>query len=451
MFGSLVFWFIGFLEDHASLKNKQTNKLLRQIEDTLCIMSLDVSAIRRQFPFLQTAPAPIYLDSAAMAQVPDAVLHTMRQWEQSSRSNVHRGMHARAEESTIAYEAARSTVQKWINAKYSDEIIFTKSCTEAINLVARSFGEAHIQQGDVIVVSMLEHHSNIVPFLQLKERRGIDVLWIDIDENGMPNIHDLEKHLKTGRVKLVSITALSNVLGIVPDLPKIIAMAHAAGALVLLDAAQAIAHMPLDVQKLDCDFLAFSGHKLYGPTGIGVLYGKRNFLEKMPPFLGGGMMIREVHLEGFTPDDLPAKFEAGTPPIAEAVGLASAIHWLKQFSWNEIQVHEQELLRFAIDHLRLIPGLHLLGFSGKSQIINCKSQIVHGCLSFTLDGVHPHDLTEILGRQGIALRAGHHCCMPLHKRLGIPASTRISVGIYTTTEEIDACANAIEAAKRKMQ
>lgn len=428
-------------------------------------MPLDIAFIRRQFPFLRASPPPVYLDSAAMAQVPDAVLNAMTQWEHSSRANVHRGMHARAEESTIAYEAARSTVQQFLNAKHSDEIVFTKSCTEAINLVARSWGETHLQENDAIVLSMLEHHSNIVPWMQLKDRKGIDVLWMDIDENGMPRMEDLEKHLKTGRVKIVSVTALSNVLGVTPDLQKIIALAHEAGALVLLDAAQAIAHMPLDVQKLDCDFLAFSGHKLYGPTGIGVLYGKRKLLETMPPFLGGGMMIREVHTEGFTPADLPAKFEAGTPPIAEAVGLGTAMEWLVAgcrlqvansshassnqqrrtgILWDDIQPHEQSLLQHATCSLQQISGLHILGPTPDSQLLT------HGCVSFTLDSVHPHDLTEILGRRSIALRAGHHCCMPLHKRLGIPASTRLSVGVYTTKEEIDACVQAIVEAQRKL-
>lgn len=357
-------------------------------------------------------------------------------------------MHMRAEESTVAYEATRTTVQKCINAKYSDEIVFTKSCTEAINLVARSWGEMHLQEDDAVVVSMLEHHSNIVPWLQLKNRKGIDVFWMDLHEHGNPRIEDLEKHLKTGRVKLVAITALSNVLGIVPDLKKIIALAHDASALVLLDAAQAIAHMPIDVQALDCDFLAFSGHKLYGPTGIGVLYGKRQILESMPPFLGGGMMIREVHTEGFTPADLPAKFEAGTPPIAEAIGLRSAIEWITQYSWNDIQAHEQELLQSAIANLQSISGLHILGTSNEQTSKPANS--LGGCISFTFDGVHPHDLTEILGRQNIALRAGHHCCMPLHKRLGIPGSTRLSVGMYNTKEEIDACAKAIVEARKKL-
>ena len=414
---------------------------------------LALDAIRRQFPFLSTAPQPIYLDTAAMAQVPDVVLKKMQEWEQSSRSNVHRGMHARAEASTIAYESARSTVQRFINAKHADEIIFTKSCTEAINLVARSWGEANLQKGDAIVLSILEHHSNIVAWQQLKERKGIDILWVDIDDAGMLRYDQLEKHLKTGRVKLVAITALSNVLGVAPDLQKIISLAHKAGALVLLDAAQAIAHMPLDVQSLDCDFLAFSGHKLYAPTGIGVLYGKRKLLQSMPPFLGGGMMIRNVTMEGFTPADLPAKFEAGTPPIAQAVGLAAAMKWLEETvagcRFQEIQAHEESLLQYTIQHLEQIPGLHILGRTGNEQTSK-PANPVHGCLSFTLEDIHPHDLTEILGRKGIALRAGHHCCMPLHKRLGIPASTRLSVGIYTTKEEIDACAQAIVEAQKKL-
>ena len=417
-------------------------------------MTLDISAIRRQFPVLRRsigARPLVYLDSAATAQMPEAVCLAMARWNKEQKSNVHRGMHVLAEESTVAYEDARTAVQKFLNAAHGEEIIFTKSCTESINLVARSWGEAHLHEEDAVVLSILEHHSNIVPWQQLNDRKGADVLWMDIDENGVPRLDDLNKHLATGRVKLVAITALSNVLGIAPDLPKIIQAAHDAGALVLLDAAQAIAHMPIDVQKLDCDFLAFSGHKLYGPTGVGVLYGKREYLEKMPPFLGGGMMIRSVTLDGFTPADLPGKFEAGTPPISESIGLAAAIEWMKQYSWEDIQAHEQELLRFTIDNLRLIPGLQLLGPCGKSQIINRQSSIVHGCLSFTLDSIHPHDLTEILGRQGIALRAGHHCCMPLHTKLGINASTRLSVGIYNIKEEIDVCVQAIKDAQKKLQ
>ncbi len=409
-----------------------------------------MDAVRRQFPYLRAKPQPVYLDSAAMAQVPDAVLDAVNAWEQSSRSNVHRGMHERAEASTIAYESARSTVQTFINATHADEIIFTKSCTEAINLVARSWGEQNLHTGDAVVLSILEHHSNIVPWQQLQERKGIDILWVDMDDEGGLRYDQLETHLQSGRVKLVAITALSNVLGTAPDLPKIISLAHKTGALVSVDAAQAIAHMPIDVQELDCDFLAFSGHKLYAPTGVGVLYGKRELLQSMPPFLGGGMMIRNVTTEGFSPADLPAKFEAGTPPIAQAVGLAAAIDWLKQYSWKDIQTHEQEILQLTIDRLKSIPALHILGAAGNFQFSIFNFQFLHGCLSFTLSSVHPHDLTEILGRKGIALRAGHHCCMPLHKRLGIPASNRLSVGIYTTKEEIDACVKAILEAQKKL-
>lgn len=410
-------------------------------------MPLSISDVRRQFPFLEATPQPIYLDSAAMAQVPDAVLHAVQQWEHSLRSNVHRGMHDRAEASTIAYEAARSTVQKFLNAKHPDTIIFTKSCTEAINLVARSWGDAHLQQGDAVVLSILEHHSNIVPWLQLKERQGIDVLWVDIDDEGNLRYDQLEQHLHTGRVKLVAITALSNVLGCAPDTARIIDLAHQSGALVLLDAAQAIAHMPMDVQSIDCDFLAFSGHKLYAPTGVGVLYARKSILESMPPFLGGGMMIRNVTTEGFSPAELPATFEAGTPPIAQAIGLAAAMEWLNQYSWEAMQTHERNLLTQATTSLRQISGLQFLPQNSSFSIHHSP----FGCLSFTLEGVHPHDLTEILGRQGIALRAGHHCCMPLHKRLGIPASTRLSVGIYNTKEELELCAKAIDTARQRLR
>lgn len=408
-------------------------------------MPLDSEHIRRQFPFLQDAPSAVYLDSAAMAQVPGKVLEEMHAWERSSRSNVHRGMHQRAEVSTELYEQARNRVQHFIHATYSEEIIFTKGCTEGINLVARSWGEENVHAGDVIVLSILEHHSNIVPWQQLAARSGASIRWIDCDTAGNLQMSALQNLLKEGKVKLVAITAQSNVLGVRPDLPAIIAMAHEHGACVLVDAAQAVAHDRIDVQELSCDFLVFSGHKLYGPTGIGVLYGKRDILELMPPFLGGGMMIRNVTKDEYSPADLPARFEAGTPPIAAAIGLGTAIDWLSQYPWEDIQSHEQSLLQHAMHRLSSIKGLRILGSSNEqtSKRIND----VHGCLSFTLASVHPHDLTDILGKKGIALRAGHHCCMPLHKKLGIVASTRLSVGIYNTTEEIDRCAEVITEAK----
>jgi cysteine desulfurase/selenocysteine lyase len=403
---------------------------------------LDIAEIRRQFPILNRTIGGhplIYLDSAATTQKPKSVLDAMRDFYENHNGNVHRGMHILAEESTVAYENARKVVQQFLGAANTDEVIFTKNCTEAINLVARSLSKEW-RDGDAVVLSTLEHHSNIVPWQQLCERKGTEIFWVDIDDAGQMNLAELEKHLHKKSVKLVSITGLSNVLGVLTPLKEIIAKAHDAGALVLVDAAQLSAHAPIDVQKLDCDFLTFSGHKLYGPLGIGVLYGKREILKNMPPFLGGGMMIGEVHEDHFTPADPPARFEAGTPPIAEAVGLAAAIEWLGRYSWKDIQAHESTLLIHAAAELQKIPGLHLL------PILNSQFPILnspHSCLSFTIDDIHPHDLTDILGKKGICLRAGHHCAQPLHRRLGITASTRLSVGIYNTKQEISTCISAI--------
>ncbi len=399
-------------------------------------MPLNLPSIRRHFPLLSQkidGHPLIYLDSAATAQKPQAVLDAMARFYGEANANPHRGMHVLAERATVAYEDARKTVQAFLNATHTDEIVFTKNCTEAINLVARSWGHS-LKKGDAIVLSMLEHHANIVPWQQLKEEKDIEILWIDCDHAGQLNLNQMEEYLGRGHVKLVGVTAQSNVLGTCPPLPEIIRMAHAHGALVLVDAAQFVAHHKTDVRDLDCDFLAFSGHKLYGPTGIGVLYGKRDLLRGMPPFLGGGGMIAEVTTEGFVPADAPARFEAGTQPVTEAVGLAAAIDWLSQYSWEDIEAHERELLTAAFDQLSSVPGLKILGIP----------QSVSGCLSFTVDGVHPHDLTEILGRRGICLRAGHHCAQPLHKKLGVTASTRLSVGIYTTTEEIIALVPALQ-------
>lgn len=402
---------------------------------------LNVAAIRRQFPILSrgTEGHPlIYLDSAATAQKPDAVLSRMLDFYKKEHANVHRGMHVLAELATVAYENARTTVRAFINAARSEEIVFTKSCTEAINLVARSWGKAHLREGDAVVLSILEHHSNIVPWLQLKEELGIDVKWIDCDEHGRLRMDMFDEFLREGNVKLVATTAQSNVLGIRPPLEYIVSAAHAHRALVLVDAAQAVAHHRTDVLALDCDFLSFSGHKLYGPSGIGVLYGKREHMESMPPFLGGGMMVREVNKDRFAPADIPQKFEAGTPPVAEAIGLAAAMEWLTQFSWKDIETHERRLMSSAFRALRSVPGARILGPGDADK--------ASGCVSFIINDVHPHDLTEILGHQWICLRAGHHCAQPLHMRLGVTASTRLSVGIYNTEEEIRAFKRKLEEA-----
>ncbi len=399
---------------------------------------IDPAAIRRQFPFLKRivdGKPVVYLDNAATVQKPQAVLERMRRFYEEQNANVNRGMHPLAEEATIAYEEARKTVADFVGAKHPSEIIFTRNATESINLVARSFGET-LKKGDTVALSLLEHHSNIIPWLQLKERKGIAIEWIGLEQDGRVDIESLRNILEKKKTKLVSVTGLSNVLGIRTPLEKIIALAHAAGAKVLVDAAQLIAHASIDVQTLDIDFLAFSGHKLYGPTGVGVLYGKRELLESMPAFLGGGDMLESVDQNGFIPAELPRKFEAGTPSIADAIGLAAAIEWTTLVCVDAIHTHTKNLLAYARKKLSTVKNISILGATSGNDLL--------GCISFITNGIHPHDLTEILGRKGICLRAGHHCTQILHKHLGITASARLSVGAYNTEEEIDRCIAAIE-------
>ncbi|MEK7218364.1 MAG: cysteine desulfurase [Patescibacteria group bacterium] len=403
---------------------------------------LPVAAIRRQFPILaqEIDGYPlVYLDNAATAQKPLAVLEAMREFYEHDNANPHRGMHPLAARATAAMERAREAVASFLCAAHPGEIVFTKNATEGINIVMHGF-RRNWGKGDTVVLNPLEHHSNIVPWLLLQEERGIDIAWMEIDAEGNVDLASLERILRGKRVKLVSITALSNVFGSRPPLEDIIARAHAAGALVLVDAAQAVAHFPVDVAALGCDFLVFSGHKIYGPTGIGVLYGKTDILSALPPLLGGGMMIREVTRESFTPADIPARFEGGTPPVAEAVGLAAAIAWFRQYAWEDIEAHERSLLALAKQELSAIPGLRCYGPEDSARR--------YGTLCFTVDGIHPHDLTELLGRQGICMRAGHHCAQPLHERFSLPATTRLSVALYNTEEEIRAVAPAIREAQR---
>ncbi len=403
-------------------------------------MSWDSEAIRKHFPFLQSTEEPkaIYLDNAATTQKPQAVLDAMRTFEEHVTGNVHRGQHQETERATEAFESARKTVQAFIGAQHADEIIFTKNGTEAINLVARTWARANMKRGDCIVLSIAEHHSNIVPWQQLMQEIGGYVAWLDVSPEGILDQQNLKNVLDTHRVKLVTLTGQSNVLGTRFDLLSLIPMVHEAGARILVDAAQRIAHEPIDVQALDCDFLTFSGHKMYGPTGIGVLYAKRSEMKDMPPFLGGGGMVQDVTREGFTPADIPARFEAGTPPITQAIGLASAIEWLEEIDAQERLHHEKRLMKKAMDELSNIPGLHFVGPS--------EPELRHGIISFTIDGIHAHDLTDILGHRGFALRAGHHCAQPLHDFLGIIATARLSFGIYNTGKEIDALILAINNA-----
>ncbi len=406
-------------------------------------MAFDLAGIRAQFPLLteQVGGEPLaYLDNAATTQKPQAVLDAENGFYLHSNANINRGVHILAERATVAFDEARKTVQQFLGARYAYEIIFTRNATEAINLVAKTWGRQEIGAGDTIVLTVMEHHSNIVPWQQLAAEKRCTIEWLDIDESGSIDMKRLSELLDSNRVKLVTLSALSNVLGVAPPLDQIIEMAHAKGAKVLVDGAQWLAHRTIDVQAMDVDFFACSSHKVYGPTGIGALYGKTELLNGMPPFLGGGDMIQTVTKSGFTPAELPRKFEAGTPAIAQAVGFGAALQWLTSLDRDALEQHEWALLSRAADALRQMKGIRLLSPAN-----------VTGCISFTIDKVHPHDLTDVLGSQGICLRAGHHCTQPLHERLGIAASNRLSVAAYNTPEEIDRCVDAIEKAKKLLQ
>jgi len=398
---------------------------------------LDVATIRQQFPILQrkmeNGRPLIYLDNGASTQRPLAVLDAMRSVEETGYSNVHRGGHRLAAESTELYEESRSAAAHLLNANSRNEIIFTSGTTAGINLVAQSYGGSQLQAGDEILLTEMEHHSNIVPWQQIAERTGAVIRWAPIGDDFLLDL-DAFDHLLTSRTKIVAITAISNVLGTINPLPEIISKSHAMGAVVLVDAAQAAPHEPIDVQQLDCDFLAFSGHKMLGPTGIGVLYGKESLLNSMPPFLGGGSMIHRVTHEGFTPADLPHKFEAGTPPIVQAIGLGAAVKYLNQIGLENIWQHERQLVRRAHELLEPIPGLRILGPDPDHK---------SGIVTFVLEGVHPDDLSRLLDVQGIAVRAGHHCAMPLHARLGVSASCRASFYLYNSLDEVQTLANEL--------
>ncbi len=403
---------------------------------------LDTDAIRNDFPILkrrlENGRPLVYLDNGASTQRPRAVLDAMRQVEETCYSNVHRGGHTLAAETTQLYEQARTSVQELLHARARQEIIFTSGTTAGINLVAHSYG-AKLRAGDEILLTEMEHHSNIVPWQQLAARTGAVIRWVPVREDFQLDLQTLEQ-LLTARTKIVAVTAVSNVLGTMNPLRAIISRAHAVGAVVLIDAAQAAPHEALDVQELDCDFLAFSGHKMLGPTGIGILYGKEKLLEEIPPFLGGGSMIHRVTLDGFTPADLPHKFEAGTPPIVQAIGLGAAIGYLRRFGMTKIREHELQLTRYAHELLLPIPGLRIVGPAPEEK---------GGIVTFALDGVHPDDLSRLLDVQGIAVRAGHHCAMPLHEKLGVSASCRASFYLYNTLAEVESLATELTAIQKR--
>jgi cysteine desulfurase/selenocysteine lyase len=387
---------------------------------------LDTNTIREQFPILErrleNGKPLIYFDNGASTQRPLAVIDAMRSVEETCYSNVHRGGHNLAAETTQLYEQARTSVQQLLNARVRQEIIFTSGTTAGINLVAQSYGGSQLRAGDEILLTEMEHHSNIVPWQQIAARTGAVIRWVPLRADFHLDL-DAFDQLLTPRTKIVAVTAISNVLGTMNSLSAIISRAHSVDAVVLVDAAQAAPHEVLDVQELDCDFLAFSGHKMLGPTGIGVLYGKEKLLDKMPPFLGGGSMIHRVTLDGFTPADLPHKFEAGTPPIVQAIGLGAAIEYLKQVGLAAVREHELQLTRHAHELLAPITGLRIFGPAPEEK---------GGIVTFALAGVHPDDLSRLLDVQGIAVRAGHHCAMPLHERLGVSASCRASFYLYNT-------------------
>jgi cysteine desulfurase/selenocysteine lyase len=394
-------------------------------------MSINLKKIHQDFPILHREIHPgfplVYLDSAATTQKPNSVLQAMDLYYQQSNANIHRGVHTLAEEATALYEQARAKVAKFINSSRPDQIIFTRNTTESINLIANTWARVNIKQGDLIVLTEMEHHSNLVPWQMLAAVTGAELEFIPVTPDGLL---DLESYrvLLDRSPRLVAFTAVSNVLGTINPVGEIVEMAHAAGAITLVDAAQAVPHMPVDVQNWNADFLAFSAHKMLGPTGIGVLYGKRELLEIMPPYLGGGDMIKTVHLRNFLPNDLPHKFEAGTPAIAEAIGFKAAIDYLESVGMENIAAHEREISKYALETIAEIPGLKIIGPAAKYR---------GGVIAFTMDGIHPHDVAQIVDEFGVAVRAGHHCAQPLHEKFGLPATTRASFYVYTTREDID--------------
>ncbi len=396
-----------------------------------------IDQIRADFPILQReikGHPLIYLDNAASSQKPLAVIEAMDSYYRQTNANVHRGVHTLSEEATELYEGARRRIGRFINAASSKEIIFTRNATEAINLVAYSWGLANLGTGDEVLITQMEHHSNIVPWQLLCQRTGATLRYLPIDPRGALQLERLDE-LLTERTKLFAFVAMSNVLGVINPVADLVDAAHAVGALALVDAAQSVPHLPVDVQTLGCDFLVFSGHKMLGPTGSGVLYGRRELLEAMPPFLGGGDMIREVRLDGATWNTLPWKFEAGTPAIAEMIGLGAAVDYLSNLGMDWVQQHEQALTAYAFERLSQVEGLRIIGPPAEQR---------GGVISFSLDTIHPHDIAAVLDSEGIAVRAGHHCAQPIHDYYNLVATARASFYIYNTREEVDKLVSALE-------
>lgn len=396
--------------------------------------ALDAESVRREFPLFRAQPELAFLDTAASAQKPDCVIDAEAEFYRTSYANIHRGVYKLSQKATTAYEAARETVRQFINAKSVDEIVFVRGATEAINLVAHSWGRKNLKAGDGVLLSTLEHHANIVPWQLLREELGIELHIADINAQGQLTVEAVQAALKPN-TKLVAVTHMSNAIGTVTPIADIIKLAHGKNIPVLVDGCQAAVHQPIDVQALDADFYVFSGHKLYGPSGIGVLYGKYDLLDAMPPYQGGGDMIRRVSFEKTTFAAPPSRFEAGTPNIAGAVGLAEAIRFVTRHGLNRIAAHEQELATFAATELAKIDGLHILGDAPKGAIV-----------SFVVDGIHPHDLATILDECGVCVRAGHHCAQPLMDWFKTPATTRASFAAYNTKRDADQVVAAVKKA-----
>ena len=403
-------------------------------------MALNTEVVKKDFPILERrihGHRLVYLDSASSSQKPASVLDAMQTYYETTHANVHRGVYAIAEESTRLFEEAREKAARFIGAPSSRGIVFTKNVTEAMNLIAHSWGRANLREGDAILLTEIEHHANLVPWLMLKEQLGIELRYLPLGADGKLDLTDLER-LVDG-VKLVGITAMSNVLGTLTPVRQVADAAHAAGAVVVADGAQYVPHLPTSVAELGVDFLAFTGHKALGPTGIGVLWGREELLEAMPPFLGGGEMIRDVRLDGFTPNELPWKFEAGTPPIAETVGLGAALDYLEGLGMEAVRAHEIELTAYALRTLseRFGDDLTIYGPADPADR--------GGVISFSYKDVHPHDVSQVLDQSGVCVRAGHHCAKPLMRRLGVGATARASFYVYNNEADVDALADALDA------
>lgn len=410
----------------------------REMEMRPAAPALDVTRLRADFPVLQQpvhGRPLVYLDNGATSQKPKAVIEAVSRFYQNDYANVHRGVHALSERATRRYEQARDRVRDFIGAADSREIVFVRGTTEAINLVADSYGR-QFGPGDQILITAMEHHANIVPWQLICQRTGAELVVAPVDDAGDLRMAEFDG-LLNDRTRMVAVSHVSNALGTVNPVRRITELAHRYGAMVLVDAAQSVPHFAVDVRQLDCDFLAFSAHKLYGPTGIGVLYGRAELLRAMPPYQGGGEMIREVRFEGTTYADIPCKFEAGTPHIAGAIGLAAAIDYLHGVGLEHIVRHEQDLLEYATGQLSRVPGLRIIGTAREKA----------GMVSFVLDGVHAHDIGTILDRQGVAVRVGHHCAMPIMRRFGVPATARAAFALYNTRSDIDALVDAVYKVK----